>query len=198
MWYVGRFGGRVIDLCMMETTYWGRMLLKEWNTSWKLIEGPVSPKLIGTSYQRNLECTPRIKINFDVGFFELDRFQVGVVARNEYGACVWWRARRFLGQPSSVVGEARAAVDKGWTVIVLQGDNSQIIAAIQKREASSLLPYGAFISALLSLSFSFQDFSCSLIRRTGNMLAHSLVHFPLASLDVMEAFDLPADLATIS
>lgn len=127
MWCVGGFGGCVIDLCMMETTDWGRMLLKEWNTSWKLIEGPVSPKLIGTSYQRNLERTPRIKINFDVGFFELDRFQV-----NEDGACVWWRARRFLGQPSSVVGEARAAIDKGWTVIVLEGDNSQIIAAIQK------------------------------------------------------------------
>lgn len=104
--------------------------------------GPSFPEAHRDLVQRNLERTPRIKINFDVGFFELDRFQV-----NEDGACVWWRARRFLGQPSSVVKEARAAIDKGWTVIVLEGDNSQIIAAIQKREASSLLPYGAFISA---------------------------------------------------
>lgn len=112
--------------------------------------------------------------------------------------------RRLTAQPSSTVEEARAALEgvkmaaeKGWTEIVLEGDNSRIVSAIQNREHDTLLPYGALISVLLSISISFQDFSCSFIRRTGNMLAHSLAHFPLDFLDMMEAFDLPAGLATV-
>lgn len=145
-----------------------------------------------------------IKINFDVGFFEPDRYQVAMVARDAAGTCVWWRVRRYTGQPSSVVGEAiaalegvRVACEKGWMAITLEGDNAQVVHAIQKRDDCSLLPFGDFISSLFSLSSFFAIFSCNLVRRTGNMLAHSLAHFPLADLNIMEACDLPADLATI-
>lgn len=89
------------------------------------------------------------------------------------------------------------AVEKGWPSITLEGDNSQIVSAIQSRVQEACIPYGAIIFVLLSVSVSFQVFSCSFIRRTGNMLVHSLAHFPLGSLDMMVAFDLPADLATI-
>lgn len=148
---------------------------------------------------------PRININFDVGFFEDYYFQVAAVARDLEGRYVWWRARRFIGQPASVMGEARAAlegvklaVDTGWGEIELEGENSQVVAAVQSREADHFLPYWAFIASLLSFLPFFQSFSCSFVRRSGNALAHVLAHFPLGSVDTMEACDLPASLASIS
>lgn len=82
------------------------------------------PRTIQPSHVIESWCAPpppRININFDVGFFEDNYFQVAAVARDLEGRCVWWRARRFIGQPASVVGEARAAlegvklaVDTGW------------------------------------------------------------------------------------
>lgn len=72
-----------------------------------------------------------VKINFDVGFLEEDKYQVAVVARDDEGLCLWWRIRRFVGQPPVVVGEARAALegarmamDKNWRTVILEGDNS--------------------------------------------------------------------------
>lgn len=35
--------------------------------------------------------SPKVNINFDVGFLESDHYQIAVVARNEEGQCLWSR-----------------------------------------------------------------------------------------------------------
>lgn len=147
---------------------------------------------------------PKVRINFDVGFLEPHRYPIAVVARNAEGICMGCRARRLAGQTSSAVGEARAtlegvlmAVENGWTEIELEGDNSEVISAIQNRIQDALLPYGATISLLISSLISFNAFSCRFVRKSGNSLAHSLAHLHFDSSDMMEALVLPANLANI-
>lgn len=114
-------------------------------------------------------------------FTHPDFFQVAVVVRDEGGSCLWWKTRRLAGQPSAVVGEARAALEgvrlaleKGWREVILEGDCAQIIAAVQSRVQDSLLPFGLLVSEVILISSSFHDFSCSFVKRTGNRLAHAL------------------------
>lgn len=79
--------------------------------------------------------SPSIKINFDAAYF-----QIAVVARDAEGTCLGWRVRRLMGQPPAVVGEARAALetvhfarDLGLTDVIVEGDCSQCLSAIQNR-----------------------------------------------------------------
>lgn len=147
---------------------------------------------------------PWIKINFDMGVVQENKYQTAMVARNEVGACLGWRVMKFDGSPTSTMGEARAALEagkwaraRGWNSVMVEGDNSSVIAAIQNRIMDPHLPYGAFISSLLSLETYFLNFASSFVRRSGNSLAHALAHLPLDDVDIKEALDLPADLATI-
>lgn len=71
---------------------------------------------------------------------------------------MWWRVKRFCGIPPVVVGEARAALEgirlaneKNWSEVVIEGDNSEIIAALQNRLDDPKLVYGALISSILHL-----------------------------------------------
>lgn len=105
---------------------------------------------------------PFIKINFDVGFFELEKYQVAMIARDNDGNCVGWLIRRLCGQPPVVVGEARAAFEgisfaltMGWKEVMLEGDKSEVVAAIQNRMEDSLLLFGALISSINSSLLSF-------------------------------------------
>lgn len=145
---------------------------------------------------------PTVKVNFDVGFFEDNRYQIAVVARNGGGGVLWWQVRRFWGAPPVVVGEARAALEglrlakeKGWGDIVIEGDNSEVISALQNRVDDPKLVYGALISSCLILVPLFQSFSSSLVKRSGNKLAHALAHFSLVSSNFLAGCDIPADLA---
>lgn len=57
------------------------------------------------------------KVNFDVGYFEPDKYQVAVVARNEAGRVLWWRIRRFSsGGWRSSGGVRRSAACSGQEV----------------------------------------------------------------------------------
>lgn len=124
--------------------------------------------------------------------------------RDGEGKCLGWQIRCFSGQPPAVVGEARAAyegvqwaLEKGWSGIILQGDNLEVLTAVQNRVEDDLLPYGVFISSILSSSHLFSSFSSSFIKRTGNMLAHALAHFSISPLVCLDDVELPADLAHI-
>lgn len=79
----------------------------------------------------------------------------------------------------------------------MEGDSAQIVTTIQSRTRDSFLPYGFLISEVLCLIPFFHAFACSFVRRSGNRLAHALAHIYLDDLDVLEALDLPADLALI-
>lgn len=66
-------------------------------------------------------------MNFDVAFIDTEYYQIVVLARKEDVAFLWWRVRRLAGQPSAVVGEARAslegvilALEKGWREVILE------------------------------------------------------------------------------
>lgn len=61
--------------------------------------------------------------------------------------------------------------------------------------ADNLSDAGTFIADLASFRSSFIYFSCSFIRRSGNVLAHSLAHLDLVSSFYVEGVQLPADLA---
>lgn len=76
----------------------------------------------------------------DVGFLDSEYYQVAVVGRKVDGICVWWRVRRLVSQPPAVVEEVHVALEgvllameMGWEEVVLEGDYSQIITAIQNR-----------------------------------------------------------------
>lgn len=145
-----------------------------------------------------------VKINFDVGFVEPESYRVAVVGRNSGGRCLWWRVRKFVGQPPAVVGEARAAMEgallaqeKGWSKVVLEGDCAQIITAIRDGLTDHHLPFGALVSTIISTSMNFNYFSCSFVPRSGNRLAHALAHFDSSSFTLLEDSTIYAGLATI-
>lgn len=81
--------------------------------------------------------------------------------------------------------------------VIIEGDCSQVISAIQNRLKDPLLSVGAIITHLLQLSSSFSRFSSSFVRWSGNRLANVLVHFSFEHSDFSEDSVIPADLALI-
>lgn len=78
-----------------------------------------------------------MKVNFDVGYFEPDKYQVAVVARKCGRLMHWMEGPSFFDQPSVVVGEARSALEgvrmaleHSWHEIVIEGDNSELLSVI--------------------------------------------------------------------
>lgn len=141
----------------------------------------------------NAELTPPpasiIRINVDVGFLSPDFFQVGLVASDSNATCVKGRAKRLVGSPSPLAGEARATLEglrfareRGCTAIRLLGDCLQIIRAIQEGSPNNYLPYGAIISECVDLCKSFSSFSCSFIKRLGNNYAPRLLIYIFQTL----------------
>lgn len=73
------------------------------------------------------------------------------------------------------------AREKGCESVMVEGDNSQIVAAIQEAKEVRFRVYGALLREILILARSFSCFSCSFVRRPGNKLAHALAHLSLSS-----------------
>lgn len=163
------------------------------------------PKVGRTSPVLSLWMAPTgsiIKINFDMGFLHPVHCQIAVIARDADGTCVGWRTRRLMGQPPVVVGETRAALEsfiftleRGSDDVMVEGDNSTVISALQNKLDDLFLSYGAIVRHILRLASSLNSFSSSFIRRSSNGLAHAIAHLHFVDSDVLEDLTLPADLA---
>ncbi|KAL0455129.1 UNVERIFIED_CONTAM: hypothetical protein Slati_0852100 [Sesamum latifolium] len=123
-----------------------------------------------------------IKINSDAAIFHSDGdFGVGVIAHDSNGHCLAWSSirlhRRFLLKVAEAWA-ARIAIQLahffGWTNIMIESDcaylHSQLICSTT---LSSCI--GPIVFDILSLAAGFNDCCFSLVRRTGNSVAHYLV-----------------------
>lgn len=87
--------------------------------------------------------------------------------------------------------------DYGWQHVVFEGDNLQVVKFVQETDKHCLLPFGSSIVECISLSRSFESFSCYFVKRSDNSLAHALAHLHCVHLDVIADTFIPADLAHI-
>lgn len=111
-----------------------------------------------------------IFINFDAAFPRGDSYQIDAVARDHGGRCVGWIARKFVGRPDLVVGEARAAFEallwarfRRWNSFILDGDNLQVINSLGDKELDFLSAFSIYQEESLRVSQEFSVISCSFI-----------------------------------
>lgn len=125
----------------------------------------------------------KIKINVDVALpVDQDFIQLGLVARNSEGQVVWWRSKKITGRPTPTDGEALAvyhgvllARDKAWPQVIIETDCLSIFRSLSSSSSSrNLLSYGALIDTCFANRVFFNVLSFSFVRRSGNVLAHTL------------------------
>ncbi|KAL0439589.1 UNVERIFIED_CONTAM: hypothetical protein Slati_2441900 [Sesamum latifolium] len=122
-----------------------------------------------------------IKLNSDAAIFQsVGDFGVGVIARDSGGHCLAWSALRLHHSLSPEVAEAwaaRIAIQLahrfGWTNIILEGDCASVHSHLSSPGACSSA-ISPIVFDIISLSTSFNSCVFSLVRRTGNTVAHSL------------------------
>ncbi|KAL0405607.1 UNVERIFIED_CONTAM: hypothetical protein Slati_3874600 [Sesamum latifolium] len=140
-----------------------------------------------------------IKLNLDVAIFQsVGNFGVGVVARDSDGHYLAWSAIRLHRSLSPEVAEAWAARIEsqlahrfGWTNIVLEGDCASVYSHLSSPGAysSTISPV---IFDIISLSSSFSSCVFSLVRRSGNTLAHSLAQHAVSRDEGTDLLPSPA------
>ncbi|KAL0308654.1 UNVERIFIED_CONTAM: putative mitochondrial protein [Sesamum radiatum] len=122
-----------------------------------------------------------VKLNFDGAIFASSvEVGIGIIARDSVGACVGWKSVRKQGLFDPEMVEAMAARGAillawrvGWRRIILEGDCANIY-----QKLSALSPdcsaLGAIIRDIKCLALNFDLCSFSLVRRSGNKVAHCL------------------------
>ncbi|KAK4401657.1 hypothetical protein Sango_0906400 [Sesamum angolense] len=122
-----------------------------------------------------------VKLNFDGAIFASSvEVGIGIIARDSAGACVGWKSVRKQGSFVPEMVEAMAAREAillacrvGWRRIILEGDCANIY-----QKLSALSPdcsaLGAIIRDIKCLALNFDLCSFSLVRRSGNKVAHCL------------------------
>lgn len=120
------------------------------------------------------------------------------------GECLWWRVRRFVGQPPTAMSEARGIVEgielareKGWQDIEVEGDSLAVIEELRKGRIDPYSVYSSIGERILALYHDFSSISFYFVKRSGNRVAHALPHFSSISVDMVENSVIPADLASI-
>lgn len=83
----------------------------------------------------------------------------------------------------------------GWDEVWIEGDCLEVINALNDKDPDCSRSFSAVISACISFTSYFSSFRASFIRRVGNVLAHSLAHFVLNDVDLLDGCILPAGLA---
>ncbi|KAL0396709.1 UNVERIFIED_CONTAM: hypothetical protein Scaly_0119300 [Sesamum calycinum] len=139
------------------------------------------------SYAPSPPCTlvsaraREVKLNFDGAIFASSvEVGIGIIARDSAGACVGWKSVRKQGLFDPEMVEAMAAREAillacrvGWRRIILEGDCANIY-----QKLSALSPdcsaLGAIIRDIKCLALNFDLCSFSLVRRSGNKVAHCL------------------------
>ncbi|KAL0011169.1 hypothetical protein SO802_006277 [Lithocarpus litseifolius] len=130
------------------------------------------------------------KLNFDAAIFaDMDRTRVGVIIRNEQGQVM--AAMTATGPKVSSSEEAELlacrrsmefAVDAGFTKLIIEGDNVNVMQAISSpRINCSLLGY--VVDDIRHLVHCLEWARISITRRGGNKVAHALAQHARNSLD---------------
>ncbi|XP_050262616.1 uncharacterized protein LOC126707070 [Quercus robur] len=129
------------------------------------------------------------KLNFDPEIFsELNRIGVGVIIRNYKGEVMAAMSARGPAIHSSEEGELLAcrkavefAIDAGFSRLVLEGDNVNVMQAISSQEANiSLL--GTVVEDIKHLIRGLQWVSISHTMRSGNKVAYVLAQHARTSI----------------
>ncbi|XP_075670320.1 uncharacterized protein LOC142640111 [Castanea sativa] len=160
---------RATDL--LEEYRGSRELLAVHNTT-RLVQKWEPP--VGLSY----------KVNFDAAVFaDADASGVGVVVRNDKGEAMASLSARGPPVQNSEEAEALAcrramvfAVEAGFTDVVLEGDNNTVIKSIisLKRNRSRL---SHMYEDIQCIAASLRSFEVSLVKRSANIVAHSLANY---------------------
>ena len=130
------------------------------------------------------------KLNFDVAVFSsLDRSGYGAIIRNDNGEV---RAAMTASGPKvSTSDEAELlacrraiefAVDAGFTRLIIEGDNSNVIQAISSPLKSFSL-FGNVVNDIRRLIWGLQWTKVCCIRRGANKVAHTLAQYARNTLD---------------
>ena len=130
------------------------------------------------------------KLNFDVAVFSsLDRSGYGAIIRNDNGEV---RAAMTASGPKvSTSDEAELlacrraiefAMDAGFTRLIIEGDNSNVIQAISSPLKSFSL-FGNVVNDIRRLIWGLQWTKVCCIRRGANKVAHTLAQYARNTLD---------------
>ena len=130
------------------------------------------------------------KLNFDVAVFSsLDRSGYGAIIRNDNG--VVRAAMTASGPKVSTSDEAELlacrraiefAMDAGFTRLIIEGDNSNVIQAISSPLKSFSL-FGNVVNDIRRLIWGLQWTKVCCIRRGANKVAHTLAQYARNTLD---------------
>ncbi|XP_075665404.1 uncharacterized protein LOC142635076 [Castanea sativa] len=174
------------------------------------LESHSSP--ITSTNQRRTQIAPwtspqdnRYKINFEGATFADDRSAgLRAVIRNKEGRVMAALSQKIplpmLVIKVEVLAARRAlelAVELGFDHIILEGD-SEILHKALLVEGRNFTPYGHLVQDVVYFSSFLSAFKTSLVRRSGNKLAHSLARNS-KSLNYMQIWmeDVPTDLLLI-
>jgi ribonuclease HI len=121
------------------------------------------------------------KANFDGAFFkETNKGGIGVVIRDQAGLAIATLSQKLPATPSIEMTEALAArkailfaKEVGLTNVAFEGDAENVIRDLCSSETLHSA-YGLLIEDAKSMLLTFQDYSISHTRRSGNMVAHAL------------------------
>ncbi|KAL0410940.1 UNVERIFIED_CONTAM: putative mitochondrial protein [Sesamum latifolium] len=124
--------------------------------------------------------TSFVKINYDAPTFQPSSdIGVGIIARDSNGTCLAWFSHRFARAASPEFAEAIAAreavkfaIRLGFHNCLIEGDCESIFLKLQAADID-LSPIGSIISEIKILA-THLNCSFSIIRRTGNQIAHLL------------------------
>lgn len=128
-----------------------------------------------------------IKANFDA-FLGVDGCRgLGVVFRNHDGRPVLAAVRRVfshMGVEEAELSAACFAVEvalrMGFDHIHLESDAEAVTTTI-KKELNGLSPLFSLYSSMYDLCSNFEGFYCSVVRRSGNTVAHYVAHWDTGS-----------------
>ncbi|KAL0438970.1 UNVERIFIED_CONTAM: hypothetical protein Slati_2380000 [Sesamum latifolium] len=139
-----------------------------------------------------------IKLKVDAAIFSADGdIGAGIVARTNHGSCLAWTAirdHRLLSPEAVEAWAARIAIQfaiwHGWNRIIIETDCANLHSYLAY---SKCCPpdCGPFVHDILTLSNTLQSCLFSLVRRTSNVLVHSLAKQAVGSNDFRPGLDRP-------
>ncbi|KAL0315338.1 UNVERIFIED_CONTAM: hypothetical protein Sradi_5412000 [Sesamum radiatum] len=122
-----------------------------------------------------------VKLNFDGALFaSSSEVGLGVIARDSAGACIWWKSVCKQGMYEPEMVEAFAAREAillalrfGWRRIIIEGDSANLLLKLSAPSPDCSV-LGPIVRDIKLLASGFDQCLFSLVRRSGNKIAHCL------------------------